>query len=301
MYRMENLLKILTTMLVTMLLCIACGEKDVVDVVEKMYDNGIERVQKAESIEDIQQIYDEVTKQVNDFKTEHLKEFAALDSIASSLQKTKETFVKACCIKLETMNSALKTEDGLIRIDENGSLYDPEELAGDDGDGTTYNQNNPLNIIGYTFISNPDSYLGNYIIVQTSNGDCLYNEEDAERYYDYYVSHFFFAARIASSTLNCRSYGYLHTEESTREYIKKNLFNIVSNLPLDNSYPSDVVEKVNEIYYNYKEEAATLHLIKRDYGRSLYGYYADNNPNKLYHFDLCRCRDTDNGGKLKFD
>ena len=296
---MKNLSRMLTTLLVTMLLCIACGEKNVVDAVEKIFDEGIERVQRAESMEEVQRIYNEVIIQVNDFKTEHLKEFAALDSTASSLQKTKETFVKACCIKLKSMNSYLEIEDGVISIDENGNLYDPLELEGDEGNDRDSNQNNPLNIIGYTFISNPDEYSGNYIIVQTSNGDCLYNEEDAERYYDYYISHFFFAARIASSTLNCRSYGYLHTDESTREYIKENLYNIVSNLPLDNSYPSDVVEKVNEIYYNYKEEAATLHLIKRDYGRSLYGYYADNNSNKLCYFDLCR--DKKNGGKLKFD
>ena len=112
MYRMKNLSRMLTTLLVTMLLCIACGEKNVVDAVEKICDEGIERVQRAESIDEVQQIYNEVISQVKNFKTEHLKEFATLDSTASSLQKTKETFVKACCIKLKSMNGSVENPWG---------------------------------------------------------------------------------------------------------------------------------------------------------------------------------------------
>ena len=295
MYRMKNLSRMLTTLLVTMLLCIACGEKNVVDAVEKIFDEGIERVQRAESMEEVQRIYNEVIIQVNDFKTEHLKEFAALDSTASSLQKTKETFVKACCIKLKSMNSYLEIEDGVISIDENGNLYDPLELAGDEGNDRAYNQNNPLNIIGYTHIYKPDRHLNNYITIQTPDGDYLYSEEDAERYYDSYISQFFFAKKIA---LHILYEGYYDDgdDESVIEYVKKNLFKIVSNLPLDSSYPSNVVERVNEIYYDNKEEAATLHLIKRDYGKSLYGYYNDNDYNKLGYLTLSR--DTNDGGKL---
>ena len=292
---MKNLSRMLTTLLVTMLLCIACGEKNVVDAVEKIFDEGIERVQRAESIDEVQEIYNEVISQVNDFKTEHLKEFASLDSTASSLQKTKETFVKACCIKLKSMNSSLETEDGFISIDENGNLYDALELAGDEGNDRAYNQKNPLNIIGYTHIYNPDRHYDNYISIQTPDGDYLYSEEDAERYYDSYISQFFFAEKIA---LHILYEGYYDEgdDESVIEYVKKNLFKIVSNLPLDSSYPSNVVERVNEIYYDNKEEAATLHLIKRDYGKSLYGYYEDNDHNKLRYVSLSR--DTNDGGKL---
>ena len=292
---MKNLSRMLTTLLVTMLLCIACGEKNVVDAVEKIFDEGIERVQRAESMEEVQRIYNEVIIQVNDFKTEHLKEFAALDSTASSLQKTKETFVKACCIKLKSMNSYLEIEDGVISIDENGNLYDPLELEGDEGNDRAYNQNNPLNIIGYTHIYNPDRHLNNYITIQTPDGDYLYSEEDAERYYDSYISQFFFAKKIA---LHILYEGYYDDgdDESVIEYVKKNLFKIVSNLPLDSSYPSNVVERVNKIYYDNKEEAATLHLIKRDYGKSLYGYYNDNDYNKLGYLTLSR--NTNDGGKL---
>lgn len=120
------------TIMTAMLLCVACGEKSVVDVVEKMYDDGITRVQKAEEMNDVQQIYDEVTKQVNNFKGEHLKEFASLESSTNALQKARETFVKACCIKLNSMGSSLQTENGLLSIDENGNFYDPLDFAGDD-------------------------------------------------------------------------------------------------------------------------------------------------------------------------
>lgn len=120
-------------MMTAVFLCVACGEKSVVDVVEKMYDDGIVRVQKAEEMNDVQQIYDEVTKQVTNFKGEHLKEFASLDSSSNALQKARETFVKACCIKLNGMGSSLQTENGLLSIDENGNFFNPLDFAGDDG------------------------------------------------------------------------------------------------------------------------------------------------------------------------
>lgn len=281
MYKMKNFPSLLATMLVTVFLCVACGEKSVVDAVEKMYDDGIARVQKAEGINDVQQIYDEVTKQVKNFKNEHLKEFASLDSTANSVQEAEETFIKACCIKLKGMNSTLETEEGLISVDENGNFNDSLELAGDEGNE---NQNNPLNIIGYTHICNPGRIPKHFLTVQTSNGDCLYNEEDAEQYYDYYISQFFFAEKIG-----CRVFVFNNgVKESTIEYVKKNLFDILNHLPLDSSYPNDVVECVNKVYYDNKEEAATLHLVKRDYGKTVYGYYKDNDMYNLHQFHLLR-------------
>jgi hypothetical protein len=284
MKRRKKLTLLLATMLITMCICTACGKKNVMDTLNNIYDEGIERVQKAEAIEDVQKIYDEVTKQVNDFKTEHQKELSALDSSAITLQKAEETFVKACCIKLNRKGALLHTENGLSAdIDENGNLYCPEDNAGDEGNYNSSIPNNPLNIIGYSYI-----YMnGNieYITVMTPNGVYLYNEEDAEKYYDDYVSHFFFANMIA------RRVWYSDAQDGTKEYVKKHLFEIVSNLPLNiNSYPRDVMDRVNKVYYDYMDKAKNLHLLRRDNGNSIYSY---NGPTKLYV-----SRDPDHGGKL---
>ena len=101
---------------------------------------------------------------------------------------------------------------------------------------------NPLNFCGYT-------PLNSGITVQTPDGDYLYNEKDAEEYYDYYVTSFFFALKIADR-LNPSWSSYSSTKHETKEYVRNNLFDIVSNLPLDDSYPNDVVEFVNKIYYD---------------------------------------------------
>ena len=57
------------------------------------------------------------------------------------------------------------------------------------------------------------------------------------------------------------------------EHVKKHLFEIVSNLPIDiNSHPKDVVDKVNNVFFNYFENAKKLYLIHRDNGKSIYDY-----------------------------
>lgn len=282
MKRMKKYPELLITMLVTICLCTACGKENVIDTIKKMYEQGIERVEKSESIEEVQRIYDEVTKQVKYIKSEHQKELTSLGSTVSTLQKTEDVFVRACCIKLNDMNSFLKTEDGLISIDEKGNFYDPSELPGDDSDYYSENPDNPLNIIDYSYIC----LNGNieYITVLTSNGVYLYNEEDAEQYYDYYVPHFFWANMIV------RRVWYSDASKDTKQYVKGNLFRIVSNLPLDISYPKDVMERVNKIYYKYMDKEKKLHLLRRNNGRSIYDY---NGPTKLY-----LGRDPDHGGIL---
>lgn len=281
---MKTLSELLITMLITMCLCTACGKENVMNTLNNMYDEGIEKVQKAESIEDVQSIYDEVMTQIKDFKTEHQKELTALDSTTSSLQKAEEMFVKACCIKLNGMGGFLRTEDGLSAgIDENGNLYCPEDNAGDEGNYESIDPDNPLNIIDYSYI-----YLnGNieYITVMTPDGVYLYNEEDAELYYDYYIPHFFLANMIVKRVW------YSNAIDETKIYVKDHLFEIVSNLPIDiNSYPKDVVDRVNNVYYNYIGKIKNLRLLRRDNGNSIYSY---GGPTKLYV-----SRDPDHGGKL---
>lgn len=84
---------------------------------------------------------------------------------------------------------------------------------------------------------------------------------------------------------------YSDAMDETKKYVKKHLFEIVSNLPIDiNSHPKDVVDKVNNVFFNYLENAKKIYLIHRDNGKSIYGY---GGPTKLY-----LCRDPDHGGKL---
>ena len=84
-------MKATTIILVILSLCVACGEKNVVNIIEQIYDDGIERVQKAKEAKDVQKIYDDVTQKVKDVKNMHLKEFAELDSTTNTLQKSEET------------------------------------------------------------------------------------------------------------------------------------------------------------------------------------------------------------------
>ena len=289
--RMKDFPSLLATMLVTMFFCVACGEKSVVDAVEKMYDDGIARVQKAEGVNDVQQIYDEVTKQVKDFKNEHLKEFASLDSTASSLQKAEETFIKACCMKSEEYDCGIQTDKGRARLDDSGNVFIYNGQVDEENDVQKATSYNPLNIIDYTYVTEViDNMTYCYITVQTPNGDYLYDEEDAERYYDFYFPQFFFAYVIGEKIAWYNS-SISDIKKSTIDYVKKNLFDIVNHLPLDNSYPNDVVKYVNKIYYDNKEEAATVYSSKRDYGFSEYGYYKNNNRYDQNHFRLRRIHD----------
>ena len=80
MNKMKRFLNLVAIVMVTMLLCVACGEKNIVETVEKMYAEGTERLQKARTYEDIQNLYDDVEVQVKKYQSEHTEEFASLDS-----------------------------------------------------------------------------------------------------------------------------------------------------------------------------------------------------------------------------
>ncbi|MBR5688551.1 MAG: hypothetical protein IKX36_11450 [Prevotella sp.] len=258
---------VLTAMLITMLLLVSCGGRSVVDTVNEMYDVGVERVQKAENMDDIQKIYDEVTQQVKDFKTEHLKEFAALDSTTNLLSKAENMFVKACCIRLSDMGSNLQTVEGLICIDDNGDIVYLEESEDLYGSGESESDlNNPLNFVSMKVIfdNRKDAFLRkNKIKLQTVEGDYKYSDEDAELYYNLYAARFVMAKIICDQSKNAE----------VRKYIENNLFDIVNHLPLNDSYPENVKEEVNKLYYDNKDYIEnTLHIAYRQYGVVCYEY-----------------------------
>lgn len=286
---MKKHLNLFNILLLTMFLCIGCEKKGFLDSIVEMYDDGIETVDKAKSIDDVQKCYNDINKKVEEFLQNHLNEIAALDSTATKIEAAKMTFTKACCIKAFSFEGFIKDTNGVvIGVNDAGKVLPLESIEGDDGlvsdaEFDNYDDKNPLGFIDYSYI-----YMnGNieYLTVRTSNGVYLYNEEDAEQYYDQYVSHFFFANMIV------RRIWYSDASEDTKKYVKDNLYRIVSNLPIDiNLYPRDVVDRVNNVYYNYMDKAKNLHLLRRNNGNSIYDYYG---PTKLYI-----SRDPDHGGKL---
>ena len=288
MNRIKQSLNLLAILMVAMFFCTGCEKKGVVDSIVEMYDDGIETVDKAKSVDDVQKYYDDINKKVEEYKQSHQREMASLDSTVTKIDKAKMLFTKACCIKAYSFDHGyIKNTEGVtIGGDVVGEVLPLESIEGDDGLAEEFGNNNdtdnPLGIIDYSYI-----FLnGNieYITVLTSNGAYLYNEEDAERYYDYYASHFFWANMIV------RRVWYSDASEDTRKYVRDNLYRIVSNLPLDISFPRDVMERVNKVYYKYMDKAKNIHLLRRNNGISIYDYHG---PTKLY-----LSRDPDHGGKL---
>ena len=298
---MKRFLNLVAIVMVTMLLCVACGEKNIVETVEKMYAEGTERLQKARTYEDIQNLYDDVEVQVKKYQSEHTEEFASLDSTAHTLQKTKEDFLKACCNSLlfyEGPGFYLRTENGFACVGKDGNVEYSIDDEGEEWEGDNSNVNNPLGVTGLTPVYGQNYYESGagknyfweckYVTVQNSKGDYLYSDEDAERYYEGYLNLFFMARRIADG---CRN------DENMREYMKNNLSNIVTHLPLDESYPENIREYANKIYYDWKDAMSTLHISKRGYGYVKCTYYVNGDQNNRGSFYLRR--DEENG-RLRF-
>ena len=136
--------------------------------------------------------------------------------------------------------------------------------------------NNPLNIIGmkvewygrHNSISGEYYYNDYKITLQTTSGDYKYSDEDAELYYDKYAIVFAMAACICDSQL------LDSIEENIRDYLKDNLFEVVCNVPLNDSYPQKVREVANKAYYdNIDDIMHTMHLADRGYGYKVYEGY----------------------------
>ena len=107
------------------------------------------------------------------------------------------------------------------------------------------------------------SYSFKGIKVFDANGEIKYSDEEAEQYYDYYAIHFLCACIIADK---------VKADAELRSYIEEHLFDVVCNLPLGESYPSNVRENVKKIYYDNKDKIMNMTLKDRRYGYLLYKY-----------------------------
>lgn len=151
--------------------------------------------------------------------------------------------------------------------------------------GGNEGKDNPLNITGMKIhwsyhdlsaYSRPSYYYVDYITIETPEGTLKYSDEDAELYYDEYALIFTWA-----SVISYRSYDKTDNDDmEIKDYLDNNLLEIVCNLPLDDSYPENLREYVNRIYYNNVDDIMKLSLADRGYGYKKYIY------TELYEYDL---------------
>lgn len=301
MNRMKQSLNLLAILMVAMFFCTGCEKKGIVDSIVEMYDDGIETVDKAKSVDDVQKYYDDINKKVEEYKQSHLREMASLDSTVTKIDKAKMLFTKACCIKAYSFDHGyIKNTEGVtIGVDIAGEVLPLESIEGDDGLAEEYGNNNDTdNPLGFTTLTpvydkyknfeGKDRWGLEYVTVQNSKGDYIYSDEDAELYYAKYLSLFYMAFCI-SKYVPQESQDYVY-------YLKTNLSNIILSLPLDDSFPENIREYANEVFYNHKDEISTLHISERGYGYVKCAYYYKGNTNSLRYF--CLKRDKENNGRL---
>ena len=284
----KKFFKVLPTILVSLLLCIACGERNVIDAIQKIYAEGIERIEKADNGEDLQSIYNEIILQVNNFKEEHQAEIVTQDSIENILQKAEDSFLKECCIRASYFDSGIETDRGYASIDDNGNLF-IYNATNDDYASEQAQLTNPLNIINVspiystTQVDDEVQYHFERLSIQTPNGDYIYDDEEMEEYAIQYVVGFFWAYMIAKNG------------SELAPYLKEHFTEILANLPLNESYPQNIREHANKIYYDYKDKLAYMTIYKREYGyiefayEKVRGIYGEQN---IRCFKLYRDKDT---------
>ncbi len=262
----------LVLILAIILFCVSCRERRVADSIVKMFDEGIEQVQKAKSVEEVQNTFDKTIASVEVYKSNHLKEITSIDSIAPQINEAQHLFTKACCIKAFLFNNGyIKNEKGVaIAVNSKGEIVPLEEMEGDDGVlSDSYGEDSSaMNPLGITRIvpefehykseySKEYYWIFRHLTLQNSAGTIKYSDEDAEKYYILYVKTFFMARKIC---------GWAPEDSDIRIYLEKHLTEILRDLPLGDNYPEKIREYVNKKYYDNKDAMNTVYISKRGYG-----------------------------------
>ena len=149
-----------------------------------------------------------------------------------------------------------------------------ESLISDKTDNHS-TKKNPLGIIKII----PD-FENRQITLQSHTGIIMYNDEDVDKYKQY-LRLFYFAHII------CTDYNIRDNAE-IRSYLEENFTYVLANLPLDDSYPENVKEAVNEVYYDNLDAANTVSVTSRGYGYITCKYYWNNYINHKRRFDIKR-------------
>lgn len=172
----------------------------------------------------------------------------------------------------------------------NGSVNSTEKESNANSEEET---SNPLNIIGmtpvYEMSSDGKECHLKYITLQTPNGDYMYDDEDADLYYNDLAGVFFLACMIAGDATH--EWGSLGDRSDIREYLKDHLFDVVANMPLDSSYPERIREFVNKVYYDNKDK--DIYVEDKGYGYVKYLYHVKwiNGELMERHFKVYREED----------
>ena len=288
-------LKVLAVLLVVMLVGISCGTKSdstnsIADCIEQICKEGSEVVLKASSLDEVQEsyytTYGEITIEICEEKIE------SADSIRIS--NALNTFLKVCCQKAREFGGFLKTNEGIYYMDKEGNVKCRND------ESQSYQLDSPVitfkayKLIFKTYqVDDEIEYTYQGLTVVDADGEVKYSDEDAEQYYDYYASQFFFAYKIAKACVEAKGH-------AITSYLQKNLFKIARNLPLDDSYPKDVKDIANKVYYDSKDKIHNMKLYKRGYG---YVEYVHNIYIDSYGDHNIRCfkiyRD-ENSGNIMF-
>ena len=102
------------------------------------------------------------------------------------------------------------------------------------------------------------------IKILDADGEVKDSDEEAEEYYSHYAIHCYLSLIISYYVLDLSNKEKIGKE--TKSYVDDHLFNIICNLPLDDSYPNEVRETINKIYYDHKDNALNISLVERGYG-----------------------------------
>lgn len=286
----KKTLKVFTCLLAVMIFFISCGKKNLpskrmADNVEEICSEGAKLVQEASTADGVQESYNSTYGKITLLLSESEEKISETDSVRIDI--ALKSFLEVCCKKAREFDSYLDTDKGLYYMDEEGNVK-----CGDDEPQGYYLDNPTLLFRAYkpiyeTYeVDDETRYRFVGMKVYDADGEVKYSDENAELFYDYYVSHFFFAYLIALKG------------ERIAPYLENNLHAIVCNLPLDDSHPDYVRDLVNKVYYDYIDKLANMRLYKRGYG---FVEYAFETFNDFYGGHNIRCfkkyRD-DNTGSL---
>ena len=278
-----------------MFVCIGCGKKSnstnsIADHVEQICNDGTNAVNEASSMDEVQEVYNNVHEEVSLLLSETEKKIEPKDS--ARIDDALKAFLVVCCKKAREYDCYLDTDNGLYYMDDEGNVR-----CGDD-EPQGYHLDNPAMMFrAYNPIfrvyqmDDEKRYEFQGVTVLDNNGEVKYSDEDAEQFYNYYVYHFFYAYMIAKSSC------YESKAQEIIPYLQENLFKIVCNLPLDNSYPDDVREVVNKIYYNYKDNVMNMKLYKRGYGYIEYAYNTSY-VSGIHYIDCFKIYRDNNSGNI---
>lgn len=153
---------------------------------------------------------------------------------------------------------------------------------------------NPFNIIDISPVYEKKGDGGNVyysferLKIQTPDGELMYDDKQMNDVM-LYMHYFFMSYMIASGGTNYAT------------YLEDHLFEVVYNLPLDKSYPQDIREYANFVYYSYKDKMQRMIEYEKGDGYVEYAYdqggllWGDTNVDC---FKLYKEKDT---GRLMLD